>query len=92
MKQEYERMWAAEKKLWADCTPQERIDKGLSKPVAVRTMTNATSVCWASETAQFKEEVAVAAAAWNEKNLAKYELGLTAAFTPLDYHSLQRPY
>lgn len=82
----YEQNWAAEKKLWAACTPQERINKGLSKPVSVKTMTNTTSTCWASETAEFKEEVAVATAAWNAKSQATFELGLTIPLTPLDYH------
>lgn len=82
----YERLWEAETKLWKDCTPQQRVDKGLSKPVSVRTMTKTTADCWASETAQFKEEVNVATAAWNAKKKAMYELGLIAPLTPLDYH------
>lgn len=86
VKPTYDRLWAEERKLYADCTPQERIEKGLLKPVSVRTMTKTTSNCWAAETTQFKAEVALATAAWNEKLQAAYERGLTTPITPLDYH------
>lgn len=88
MKPIYERLWAVEKKVWADYTPQERIDNKLLKPVSVKTMTKATSDCWASETAKFKEDVAADTAAFNEEHKANFELGLRAPLTPLDYHKL----
>lgn len=83
---EYQRRWAAELEAYSEYTPEQRVEKGIEKPWSVRTMTITTAEIWKQESEQFRAQVREEANAVHQKSLERYELGLRAVKTPLDYH------
>lgn len=83
---EYKRRWEAELSTWKSHTEQMRLDLGLQRPVSIRTITNTCLDLWKNESKEFRDAVAAESEAYNQDALKRYELGLTVAKTPLDYH------
>lgn len=83
---EYKIRWDKENEVYKAYTQEEILQRNIRKPECVRTMTNTSVEFWNNETVAFKAGVQKEADTLYDEALAQYELGLTVAKTPLDYH------
>lgn len=83
---EYKRRWENELKVYAEYTPQERLDQNIRKPTSVKTMTSTSAEFWQNELPAFKEQVQSEADACHKEAMASFNLGLSTPKTPMDYH------
>lgn len=86
MKTEYERRFKTAQKEFEDASEEERVEKGLTKPVPVKLRTSVGQEFWKLESADFRSKVEEEAEDKYLKEMEEWEENQQVPKTPQQFH------